>query len=374
MHYTFLDLLILFGVVLGFFLAILLLFSKSFRSDIHKYFALTIIALNFCLIYTWFEEFVPANGVLELISWDFLFPFTFMVYTLKAIKHPLGESRRIWWFAIPWIVFSLIQFIDFFLDFDFYYWVVNGNEESLFILIELRSYLFLMYMLALVVFSYNKVRAAKNIQRKARKWLQLNRLYLLGFVVVWIIFTPLELLFDIQIWEYLLASLSIFLVILTYRGIHQLNISEQRDQIHKIVRDATTITLSAEDEKPLPSSEKSQRSVTKKTEEKLQRLSALMIDQQLYLNPNLTRSLVAEALDISEGYLSELLKTVLNTSFNDYVNDYRVRHVIKMFHDQQFHKFSLEAIGYESGFNTRSVFYNAFKKVTQKSPGVYLKE
>ncbi|MEO0725477.1 MAG: hypothetical protein AAFZ63_13110 [Bacteroidota bacterium] len=36
--------------------------------------------------------------------------------------------------------------------------------------------------------------------------------------------------------------------------------------------------------------------------------------------------MVADELGISEGYLSELFKKVLQTSFNDYVNKFRIQH------------------------------------------------
>lgn len=98
-----------------------------------------------------------------------------------------------------------------------------------------------------------------------------------------------------------------------------------------------------------------------------------MSNRRLYSNPDLTRAIVAQELGISEGYLSELIKAGLKTSFNDYINELRVKEVVGMFHDENFELFSIEAIGFEAGFKSKSVFYNAFKKVTQKTPGAYRK-
>ncbi|NJL75576.1 MAG: helix-turn-helix transcriptional regulator [Saprospiraceae bacterium] len=109
-----------------------------------------------------------------------------------------------------------------------------------------------------------------------------------------------------------------------------------------------------------------QAAIPQRIEEKIHRLEELMSIHQLYHDPDLTRAIVAGKIGISEGYLSELIKVGLKTSFNDYVNEFRVKRVIAMFHDEKFDLFSIEAIGFEAGFKSKSVFYDAFKKVTKK--------
>lgn len=98
-----------------------------------------------------------------------------------------------------------------------------------------------------------------------------------------------------------------------------------------------------------------------------------MLEQQAYLNPELSRSMLAQELEISEGYLSEIISQFLNTNFNDYVNTYRIEQAILLFKDTKYDLFSIDAIGYESGFKSKSVFYSAFKKVTGKTPRAYRK-
>lgn len=357
-----LDVIVLFGITLSLFLVILILSSKSFRSDIQYYFAATIISLNCLLTYTWFEDYVPSDGVMEIISWDFLFPFAFLMYVLKAIKHPLGDSKKIWFLAIPWVVLSLLQAIVFFFDFDLFEWLAGGKEETVALLIEIRSFLFVPFSIALIGFSYSKVRAATSIYPEEKRWLAFNSLAILAFLVSWLFSDPLASFFDFAIWEYLLALLGIFLVVVTYLGVHHLNISEQRRRIKALQPSVFPTPVAPE-----------RSDISQKTEEKIQRLHGLMMEHSLYRNPDLTRTIVAQKLGISEGYLSELLKNGLQTSFNDYINEFRVNRVIEMFQDETFDLFSIEAIGFEAGFNSKSVFYHAFKKVTQKTPGAYRK-
>lgn len=357
-----LDVIVLFGITLSLFLVILILSSRSFRSDIQYYFAATIISLNCMLTYTWFEDYVPPDGMLEIISWDFLFPFAFLMYVLKAIKHPLGNSQKIWLLAIPCIILSLLQAIGYFFDFDLFEWIAGGNEETVWLLIELRSFIFVPFSITLVGFSYAKVRTATAIYPEEKWWLAFNSLAILAVLVSWLFSDPVASFFDVAIWEYLLALLGIFLVVVTYLGIHHLNISEQRRRIKALQKAGSRTPIATE-----------RSNISQKKEEKIQRLHELMTEHNLYRNPDLTRSIVAQKLGISEGYLSELLKNGLQTNFNDYINQFRVNQVIEMFQDENFDLFSIEAIGFEAGFNSKSVFYYAFKKGTKKTPGAYRK-
>ncbi len=364
MSFTILDALVIFGIILSVFLVILILSSKSFRSDTHLWFALSILSLDFCLAYTYFEDAVPANGILEIISWDFLFPLAFMIYAFKAIKDPWSNSKLIGLLAIPCLLFSGIQISSFFLDFDFFYWLADDDDRKLAYLIEAKASFFILFSIALTGFTYYKIRTARDIYPQERRWLSLNSLFLLLFLVGWIVGEPISLFFDIAIWSHLLVMLAIFLIVITYYGVHHLNISEQRRQINDL---QTKEKVALEEAKP------ESISLSPKTGEKIQRLGQLMKEDLIYRNPRLNRTIVAEALGISEGYLSEVLKNGLQTNFNDYVNEFRVQHVIEMFKDRQFDLFSIEAIGFEAGFKTKSVFYSAFKKVTKKTPGAYRK-
>ncbi len=368
-----LDVIVLSGIILSLFLVILILSSNSFRSDIHYYFAATIISLNCLLTYTWFEDYVPSSGILEAISWDFLFPFAFLMYVLKATKHVLSSSKKIWLLAIPWIILSLLQTIVFLFDFDLFHWLAGGNEATIAWLIEVRSFIFVPFSLALISFAYSKIRTATTIYPKEKWWLEFNSLAILAFLVSWLLSDPIASFLDFAIWNYLLALLGTFLVVVTYLGVHHLNISEQRRYIKALQQSSFSTPDKATITNKRVAIEKERTDISQKAEEKIQRLQALMTEQNLYRNPDLTRTIVAKELDISEGYLSELMKVGLKTSFNDYINEFRVNQVIEMFQEEDFDLFSIEAIGLEAGFKSKSVFYNAFKKVTEKTPGTYRK-
>ena len=96
-----------------------------------------------------------------------------------------------------------------------------------------------------------------------------------------------------------------------------------------------------------------------------------METDKLYLNSDLTLRELAEKLSISPHNLSEILNTRLNQSFYDFINRYRVEEVKRRLADNDSDKYSLIAIAFDSGFNSKSSFNTIFKKQTGSTPSQY---
>lgn len=61
-------------------------------------------------------------------------------------------------------------------------------------------------------------------------------------------------------------------------------------------------------------------------------------------------------------------------SFNDYRNEWRIKHSKKLIAEGKADELTLEAIGILSGFSTRNTFFNAFKRSEGISPGAYVEQ
>jgi AraC-like DNA-binding protein len=73
-------------------------------------------------------------------------------------------------------------------------------------------------------------------------------------------------------------------------------------------------------------------------------------------------------LNISNGHLSFLINTYSKKNFSDYINGFRIDQVKNLIIDNEYVNYTIESIGLESGFNSKSTFYSAFKKFTDLSP------
>ena len=107
---------------------------------------------------------------------------------------------------------------------------------------------------------------------------------------------------------------------------------------------------------------------SQKQQELFQKVNAHVEDQKLYLDPYLSLESLAKSLELSAGYLSFLINNYSTDNFSDYINKMRINQVKLLIRDPEFINYTIVAIGLESGFNSKSTFYKAFKKFTGMSP------
>jgi AraC-like DNA-binding protein len=99
------------------------------------------------------------------------------------------------------------------------------------------------------------------------------------------------------------------------------------------------------------------------------RLEKAINDRDLYKDPNLKLNDLAQKINITTHQLSQLLNDNLGKSFSTYINEYRIREACKLITTES--HLTFEAIGYEVGYNSKSTFYTAFKKVTDTTPALF---
>jgi AraC-like DNA-binding protein len=75
---------------------------------------------------------------------------------------------------------------------------------------------------------------------------------------------------------------------------------------------------------------------------------------------------------IPQHHLSALLNKVYGVRFNDFINNYRIKHISEHFDQSGWDHMTLEGIASEAGFNSRTTFFNAIKKSTGLSPSEFI--
>lgn len=96
------------------------------------------------------------------------------------------------------------------------------------------------------------------------------------------------------------------------------------------------------------------------------KLENIMMEKEWYKNPNLTLQDLAHELNISGHQLSQFLNNNLNKNFTRFVNEFRINEACRIITSND--KLTLESIGYDVGFNSKSTFFAAFKKQTGTTP------
>ncbi len=104
----------------------------------------------------------------------------------------------------------------------------------------------------------------------------------------------------------------------------------------------------------------------------LQQTEDLMKSQQCFLDGELTLTDLANHLGLTNNQLSQVINVGAGIGFADYVNNYRIHHAAELL-KQKDKKHSMIEIALESGFNSKTPFYNAFRKNLKMSPSQFVK-
>lgn len=190
---------------------------------------------------------------------------------------------------------------------------------------------------------------------------------LMGYVFSWLNFiNPLEA-------NILIAFLMSFIIYaMGYKGLRQSDISS--GQIFAIARSNKELSIKQiitgfEDFSIKPENEVKKE----KDGELLERLQEVMQSKLPYLKTDLTIEDLSKICGIPVYQLSRLINENLNENFFEFVNKYRVEEVKKKLVNPDFQALTTLAIAFDSGFQSKSTFNSAFKKMTKLTPSAYKK-
>ena len=91
-------------------------------------------------------------------------------------------------------------------------------------------------------------------------------------------------------------------------------------------------------------------------EEYLTILLDYMESEKPYLDGNLTIHDLSQKTGISRHYITQVLNEIYGKNFFTFINEYRTREVIERFSDSRYDHYTILAIAFDSGFNSKSTF------------------
>lgn len=99
------------------------------------------------------------------------------------------------------------------------------------------------------------------------------------------------------------------------------------------------------------------------------RLEQYMLKEKPFLKNELRLQDLSDALEIPTHHLSQIINEQMNQNFFDYINAHRIEESKRLIVEKA--GSSLLEIAFESGFNNKTSFTNAFKRFEEMTPSAY---
>ena len=360
------------AISIGFFLSLILFLSHKGNTRANKF--LSLLIFFFSLLQIW--DF--------LIQTRLIIRFPHMIMTLNPLLFTLGPLIYFYVKALTSIDWKFrVTFITHFIPAAVFYiyflpvylldeqgkmqLISNAFLNHKFIIPPAFYIVAVVHILTYLVFSVMRLlEHAKNIKNN---FSFIDRLNLNWLKYLLIIYIALWFTFAIRVFfpSNLIWNISAFLSLLTmyivgYFGYNQPVIFPES-------MNNTLSVLNKEEKKKYASSSLTEKELA----EYVKKLQALMNNEKIFLNNDLKIGDVAEKINLPVYYVSQVINEKLGKNFYDFINEYRVDEVKKRFADTQYDYLTILAIGFDSGFNSKTAFYSAFKRNTGMIPSEFKK-
>lgn len=369
--------LIVAGLVLALlFIALILTKKNKLLQDYYLAFFIFLLGIYLILKYFFYhklEQEFPIIIYLDIYFWVLLGPIIF-IYTLISISKEKVFKTKYFLTLIPAGIVTILFYkyiflspLDFFVDDDYTY--------SIFFEIGAIVWLYnspIFYILTIIFL--RKHQNSINDYYSSPKSVDLKWLYYLSngfalFLFVLLFKTALVWLFNLDV-IFDLYEISIIITVIYIFGIGFFGLKQQGIFINPIVDQSDD-----NDRIRKQSNGNYQKSSIDDNEADkiLQKLNLLMKEEEPFLECELNLPMLASKIDVSTNKLSQVINKYLNKNFFDYVNDYRIEKVKGLLSDSSYNHYKVIELAYQSGFNSKSTFYNLFKKVEGITPTEFRK-
>jgi AraC-like DNA-binding protein len=366
------------GIFIAFFLAVLILTKKGRnRADTILGIWMIITGLHLFGYYSFVSEIIYIYPFLMWMNLPYAFVHGPMLYLYtEALTNPERFKSKTWLlhFVLPVLMILTLLPIMLMSENDrILLYKNNGKGYENFLLFDWTIPLSISGIIYIVITNILLYKHKKRIlnQFSNQEKINLNWLRFLfyGMGVTWMIIIfggSDKLIFSMS---------SVFLIFIGYFGIKQVGIFTdypvelpENETITVMIENRFVSETSVEKKKYAKSG------LNEDTANVLhQQLKNLMETERLFIEPELTLTDLATRLNVHPNYLSQVINELEGVNFYDYINTLRVEEFKRLVLLPQNQKYTLLALAYECGFNSKTAFNRFFKKATDLSPSEYLK-
>ncbi len=369
------------GIFLGFFLSFFFL-KKSWRSSSANLFmGLLILTFSLNMLEGWLNYTGYIFQVLHLTN--FSEPTNFIIAPLLYlfVSRQLGEkkSSRQWMHFIPFIFWTGYMFFFFRQSADFKY---NANIFALhFDLTPLalnysqlptdnplgiRNYvneLTILHILIYCIFIFGKLRSkartlGETLVNSTNETLKSIRNSCYHFLVLFLLLVVIKIYFKDDVGDYIMYLYLTFLLVAT--GFQVVNTSSYFDRPSNFLE--------------FPSLKYQKSSLTESDKQSILEKIKGQMEQNHYYKSNLASlSELSKLIQESSHHVSQVINEQLEHSFFELLASYRIQEAQRILSSEKGKKLTIEEVAEQVGYNSKSAFNAAFKKITESTPSAYRK-
>ncbi len=367
--YNIFNLIIISAAIFGFIFSIVVIGSKKFRDKTNKYLALVVLVLSLNNTYNWFVDTQLFYALEWQYYWMFFFNWdlilvTLFVYFLASYLQQENEIKK--WYLYPFYfsvavtVFLILYEIIIPGSYQENRALIRSYDRIFNYVIVFFTFFFIIKAFLIIRFYEKKGVLNKNLVPVQTLWLK--QVLGVGLLLCLISLTVLlldQFVFDFklsirQMYYFIWICLSLLIYCLGFLGVYHVGVFNQRKEIRSIEIDKHK-GVQTPNLKP----------------HLFEEIDKSIREEKLYLNPLLNLTFLADKFNLSEGYISQHINTYTEGNFSSYINSLRIEQAKGLLKGTEYAHFTVLAIGLESGFNSKTSFYNAFKKHTGMSPIQY---
>jgi AraC-like DNA-binding protein len=178
---------------------------------------------------------------------------------------------------------------------------------------------------------------------------------------------------NFSLWVLMIGALvSVYIYMAAWKGVSQSTIWQvqpemNKEKVEEVIKEAEKL------DSHRGSNEKTRSRRTggltdAKIEEIVGKINAVMEQEKLYQEPELTLQQLANRLELPTYQLSQAINEGMNKNFYDLINSYRVEEAKRLLLADKNQKYTILSVGFEAGFNSKTTFNTVFKKFTGLTP------
>ncbi len=370
----------MFGALQGLILCVIIL-KKNHSKKTAKYLAIMLFGLSMNLLYYFSYDIgvVKVMPILESLyfPWAMLSAACFYFYIVFTAPFQKELTRNNYFAFAPFVIFTILH-ISIRVLMHYNKNVINIDVVNF--IFNFEEYFGILFTLYMGFISYKKLGEIETLIEKQYSNYNISKLIfhkrllvvVLVFCLLWVAVYTYAISINIHsmnIYYFLWLFIAFVLQWISWTGFIR---DEALLPVFKSNKNQdATITV----ERDLEEDSVRDKSLKIQKDNPIYiKLIKLFEEEHIYKRPELSLTILSETLNISKSYLSAIINQTTDKNFYEFVNKYRVDYLISLFEENKTENYTILSLAFDAGFNSKSTFQAAFKKITTQTPTQYIKQ